>query len=232
MSRGVSSSFSGDGVFSWNQKEGRKNVIKLIVSLVVLVLLVGLLVYFAPEQFTGEAIGDASSDLLELVIHDSALPGIDDASSDLPGLVIHVWEACLPEKKYKLQVVEGEMGVKLCDGTQWITCNQFNADPIIDPNVEISCGPAEIVDNVFRGFGFLVKELVCNNNLDDDNDNRLDCADSDCLDRRTFEMRNTGTFEVTLKNTDCEGSTINLRTLITRIIPTINLSEGIPAIRP
>ncbi|MBU1623344.1 MAG: hypothetical protein KJ597_07265, partial [Nanoarchaeota archaeon] len=78
-------------------------------------------------------------------------------------------------------------------------CDDLGRNPFSDPNIDVSC----------RYDKFTVKELVCNNGLDDDNDNKIDIEDEDCNDN--LLINNLGkdeNYEIVIKSSDPFGITV------------------------
>ncbi len=100
---------------------------------------------------------------------------------------------CDPGRKYQLR----NGGREICDGEDWRTVASITpAHPLEDPrnaNVQIE------VTNIFA-----VKESICNNNLDDDNDGLTDCVDTlDCAAANDYNISSGALYELVLKNGDC-----------------------------
>ena len=96
---------------------------------------------------------------------------------------------CNEENKFKLS----KNKLSLCNGIRWLTCSDFSRNPIIEPDVEVSC-----LSSTTKLF--IVKELNCNNNLDDDNDGVIDRRDTDCGASLGYTLNKENWYEIVIKS--------------------------------
>lgn len=92
---------------------------------------------------------------------------------------------------------------EICNGKEWKSCSEINEDNPLDdpanPNIEFACEDTTIT----------VGEVVCNNDVDDDNDGLEDCQDEDCPGTQAYMVGIGGNvLEVILKKDDCFDATI------------------------
>ena len=95
-----------------------------------------------------------------------------------------------PQNKYKLNKAQE----KFCNGQRWLDCNDLTNQPILDPAIEVRC----------QGGYFFVKEVLCTNALDDDNDGKIDRHDTDCGAGSIYPLNLNDFYEVVVKSTDAK----------------------------
>lgn len=104
---------------------------------------------------------------------------------------------CIPANKYKLRNSNKE----ICDGQLWKGCDDLGLTPILNPMIQITC-------SAYTTTGIItLKEMICNNGIDDDNDGTVDRADTDCTGTMSYTL-NESRNEVTIKRIDDFGITI------------------------
>ncbi len=106
------------------------------------------------------------------------------------------FEACSDDLRFQLR--QGIQEQEICYNQQWLTCDVYNEQPYEGLDLEIVCD-----EN-----GFQVSELMCNNNVDDDHDNQVDCSDNDCGNNIERTLSSTQLFEITVRETDCASVNI------------------------
>lgn len=79
---------------------------------------------------------------------------------------------------------------KLCNGQRWLKCSDLTRNPIIDPTVQVSC-----TNNIFT-----VREIACNNGLDDDYDTEVDLYDADCGMSQISNLGNDYYYSIRLRS--------------------------------
>ncbi len=113
--------------------------------------------------------------------------------------VAGLWKVhCSAKTKYWLE----DNTRKICDGENWRNCVDLAVSPILDLNVDIDCVGATPATSTIT-----IKEMNCNNGLDDDNDKLTDEEDNkgtipDCLGNKLFDFFGDPWYEVRLEDDD------------------------------
>jgi hypothetical protein len=100
--------------------------------------------------------------------------------------------SCTASQKYSLLNEE----TYICDLGVKKNCANITATPIADPTVEVSC-------DINRG-QISIREIQCTDDIDNDNDGKLDCADPDCVSNnldRSLDIK--AIYEVTVEKGNC-----------------------------